>query len=175
MTDQPAFGTTVAEYTGTIPRLLQRAGERDRDGIWLRTDERIATFGQAAGLVSGMAAILGDLGVGHGDLVMLTTRTTPEYLLTWLALASIGAVTVPVNPASSLAEFSGLLGQVEPVVVVTDADLDPVISEAVRQASGGGGHRVHSVLNVNRLDEEAGRSAGELPIDAASPHHLALP
>src|SRR5215469_1396295 len=94
------FGTTVAAYSGTIPGLLDRAAQRDPDGTWLRTDDVELSFGQAAGQTGAMAGQLAEAGIGHGDLVVVTARTTPEYLLSWLALASIGAVTVPVNPAS---------------------------------------------------------------------------
>jgi crotonobetaine/carnitine-CoA ligase len=134
MTGEAAFGTTVAGYTGTIPRLLDRAAGRDPDGIWLRTDEVELTFAETAAAAGRAAAALGGAGVGPGDLVMLTARTTPEYLLGWLALARLGAVTVPVNPASSEAELAGLIRQVEPPVVVTDPELEPVITAALRQA-----------------------------------------
>ena len=44
----------------------------------------------------------------RGDLVMMTARNTPPYLIAWLALASLGAVTVAVNPRGSAAELAGL-------------------------------------------------------------------
>jgi carnitine-CoA ligase len=71
------FGTSLADYTGTIPRLLARAAERDPGGTWLRTDDLTLTFEQAAGRVGAVAAELAESGIGHGDLVMLTARTTP--------------------------------------------------------------------------------------------------
>ena len=42
----------------------------------------------------GAAREFRDAGIRRGDLVMTTARTTPPYLLCWLALASLGAVTV---------------------------------------------------------------------------------
>ncbi len=104
-----AFGSSLADYSGTIPGLLDQAAERDPGGIWLRTDDVTMTFGAAAERVAGLAEELAEAGLRHGDLVMLTARTMPAYLLAWLALASLGAVTVPVNPASAVAELGGLL------------------------------------------------------------------
>lgn len=124
------FGTSLADYTGNIPRLLARAAERNPGGTWLRTDDLTLTFEQAAGRVGAVAGELAQSGIGHGDLVMLTARTTPEYLLSWLALAALGAVTVPVNPASAHAELAGLIGQVRPKAVLTDAALRPVVDQA---------------------------------------------
>ena len=49
-----------------------------------------------------------------------TARTTPPYLICWLALACLGAVTVPVNPRSAPAELAGLEHQTRPRAIITD-------------------------------------------------------
>ncbi|HXB46138.1 MAG TPA: AMP-binding protein [Streptosporangiaceae bacterium] len=120
-----------AEYAGTIPRLLAAAAERDSDGTWLRSDAGDLTFGGAVAAVSQTAAALQAAGVGKGDLVMLTASTTPPYLLSWLALTSLGAIAVAVNPRSTPAELAGLMSQVKPRLLITDTGLADVIS-AVR-------------------------------------------
>jgi carnitine-CoA ligase len=118
-----------AEYAGTIPRLLAAAAGRDSEGTWLRSDAGSLTFGGAAAAVSQTAEALEAAGVGKGDLVMLTARTTPPYLLSWLALTSLGAVAVAVNPRSTPAELAGLISQVKPRLLITDGGLASVISE----------------------------------------------
>ena len=148
-----AFGTSLADYTGTIPRLLARAAERDPGGIWLRTDNLTLTFEHAAGRVGAVAAELAESGIGHGDLVMLTARTTPEYLLSWLALAALGAVTVPVNPASAPAELVGLLGQTRPKALLTDAQLR---TEVDRADAGDGRDRSDAQMQAEVDGAEAG-------------------
>jgi crotonobetaine/carnitine-CoA ligase len=107
----------------TIAQLLVEAAERDPDGIWLRTDDGTLSFSGATSAVAGVAARLHERGIGHGDLVVLTARTTPQYLLVWLALTSLGAVAVPTNPASTPTELGGLIGQTRPRAVVTDDGL----------------------------------------------------
>ncbi len=148
-----AFGSSLADYSGTIPGLLDLAAERDPDGIWLRTDDVTLTFAESAGRVSGLAGELADAGLRHSDLVMLTARTTPEYLFAWLALATLGAITVPVNPASAVSELSGLIGQVRPRAVLTDPDLRSALDEAA--GAGRPGERRQSpapgVLDVTKL------------------------
>src|SRR5215472_18423572 len=114
----------------TIPQVLSYAACRDPDGTWLRTDDGSLTFGGAAAQVAVTAQALRDAGVGHGDLVLVTARTTGPYLLCWLALASIGAVTVSANPRSSPAELAGLAHQTNPRALITDAGLYPLIAEA---------------------------------------------
>jgi carnitine-CoA ligase len=119
----------------TIPELLHDAANRDPDGIWLRADDGAATFSGAVGHVGAVAERLGAAGVRHGDLVLLTARTTPPYLVCWLALSALGAIGLSANPRSAPAELAGLIGQISPRAIVTDADLMPLIADA----TGGGG------------------------------------
>ncbi|HYN74835.1 MAG TPA: AMP-binding protein [Candidatus Limnocylindria bacterium] len=114
----------------TIPALLVAAADRDPGGEWLRTDEGRLSFAGAVGKVAGLAARLSEAGVRRGDLVVVTTRTTPPYLLCWLALTSLGAVTVPTDPAGTVDELQGLIGQVRPRLVVSDDELIPAIDRA---------------------------------------------
>ena len=114
----------------TIPEVLSDAAARHLDRTWLRTDEGCLTFAQAAAQVAVTARALHDAGVRHGDLVLVTARTTPPYLLCWLALASIGAVTVSANPRSAAPELAGLAHQTQPAVVITDTTLGSLVTEA---------------------------------------------
>jgi carnitine-CoA ligase len=158
----------ASEYAGTIPRLLAAAADRDPDGTWLRTDDLAMSFGEAARRVGGLAEVLRSSGIRRGDLVMTTARTTPPYLLCWLALASLGAVTVPVNPRSAPAELAGLARQTEPRALITDAGL----AELVNGAAVGGTLEL-GVLDADALlAAAAGRDAASLP-DVASPDDVA--
>jgi crotonobetaine/carnitine-CoA ligase len=121
---------TGEPYAGTIPRLLAAAAERDSDGVWIRSDAGTLTFAGAVAAVGLTAEALRNAGVRKGDLVMLTARTTPQYLLCWLALTTLGAIAVAVNPRSSAAELAGLIGQVQPQLLVTDAALDELVGAA---------------------------------------------
>ncbi|HCU96449.1 MAG TPA: hypothetical protein DHU96_28525, partial [Actinobacteria bacterium] len=114
----------------TIPELLTDAAGRDGDGIWIRTDDGSLTFGGALAQVAATAEALRAIGVRHGDLVMTTARTSPPYLICWLALACLGAVTVPVNPRSAPAELAGLVHQTRPRALITDIGLASLVEEA---------------------------------------------
>jgi carnitine-CoA ligase len=104
----------------TIPQLLADAAARAPDRVWLRTDDAQLTFAEAASEVGGIAGRLAEKGVSHGDLVMYTAPNTPPCLLTWLAISALGAIAVPVNPASTQVEIAGLLEQISPKLVITD-------------------------------------------------------
>src|SRR5215831_16348465 len=157
------------EYSGTIPRLLAAAADRDPDGVWLRTDETTLTFAEAAARVAGLARVLRDAGIRRGDLVMVTARSTPGYLLCWLALPALGAVTVSVNPRSAPAEIAGLARQVSPRAMISDTGLAPLAAAAAGELPG---------LRVLDCDELAGRasagSAAELTEAGVGPDDLAV-
>ena len=171
------FGSSVADYSGTIPGLLDLAAERDPGGTWLRTDEMTLTFGETAERVSGLAEERAQTGIGHGDLVMLTARTTPDYLLAWLALTALGAITVPVNPASAAAELAGLVGQVQPRAVLTDSDLRSAVDEAAGAGRPDGPRQSPRpvVLDVKSLGGlRSGRSLADAASKPVRPSDLAV-
>jgi carnitine-CoA ligase len=61
--------------------------------------------------------------------VLATARNDPRYLFLWLATAYLGAIYVGVDPRQTEAELNGLVGQVEPKLVVTDDGLDELFAE----------------------------------------------
>jgi carnitine-CoA ligase len=157
------------EYSGTIPRLLAAAAARDPGGVWLRTDETTMTFAEAAARVAGVARALRDAGLQRGDLVMVTARSTPGYLLCWLALPTLGAVTVSVNPRSAPAEIAGMARQVSPRALISDAGLAPLVDAAVGELPG------LTVLDCDELVGGAAQgSAAELDEAPVGPDDLTV-
>ena len=61
--------------------------------------------------------------------MLATARNDPRYVFLWLASAYLGAIYVAVDPRQTEGELSGLIGQVEPALVVTDANLDELFAE----------------------------------------------
>ena len=137
----------------TIPQVLADAAARDPDGTWIRTDEGTLSFAGALRQVAGAARGLRGAGIGPGDLVMITARTTPEYLICWLAVTALGAVVVSANPRSTPAELAGLAGQTRPRALITDPGLAALVTQA----------QVAGLLACGVLD------AGELAGDWAHP------
>lgn len=159
---------------GTIPRLLHEAAERDPGGVWLRADDGELGFAGARAQVARIAWALRDARVGRGDLVLVTARTTPPYVLCWLALMTLGAVCVPVNPRSTRTELAGLLRQAEPYVIITDAGLRGLVEDA-REDAG----KAATLLDVADLVGDwtaAGTDPAGRPLPPASvlPEDLAV-
>ncbi len=142
----------------TIAHLLVDAAARNPDGSWLRSDDVELSFAGAAAAVGGRAGLLAERGIGTGDLVLITARTTPAYLLTWFAVVSLGAVAVASNPASTPAELAGLVAQTAPRAVITDAEVRPGL-----EFSG-------EIIDVAELDGVT----GEVPTGKVGEDDLAL-
>ncbi len=87
------------------------------------------TYGEALDRIERAAAGLRAAGVGPGDRVLHTPRNHADHLLAWLALMEVGATQVPLNPKSTAAELAGFVEQVDAALVVTDADLAPLLGD----------------------------------------------
>ena len=129
-TGQPGGDRADAVAARTIPQVLADAAARDPDGVWVRSDEGTLSFAGALSQVTAAAGRLREAGTGAGDLIMMTARTTPEYLICWLALTALGAVVVSANPRSAPAELAGLAQQTRPRALITDSGLTALVARA---------------------------------------------
>ena len=60
--------------------------------------------------------------------MLATARNDPRYVFLWLATAYVGAIYAGVDPRQTHAELQGLIGQVDPKLVVTDENLDELFA-----------------------------------------------
>ncbi|WP_372670376.1 ATP-dependent acyl-CoA ligase [Amycolatopsis kentuckyensis] len=98
--------TPLAEI-GTLDQLVTRAAQLwPERTAWIfdEHDQRF-TFAEVDRESSRIAAALTERGIGPGDRVAVMVRNVPGFPLTWLALAKIGAILVPVN--TNYQEFDG--------------------------------------------------------------------
>lgn len=74
-----------------------------------------------------LAAALLARGIRKGAHVALMMPNVPEFVLSWFALAKLGAVLVPTNTAYTSAELDYLLNQSDAQALITDASLLPAL------------------------------------------------
>ncbi len=116
-------------HDGTIPAAIAArvavAGERD----CVVFEGQSWSWASFADLAARAAGYLEAQGVHHGDRVALVARNSDAHVLLLFALARLGAILVPINPALTPAESSYVLDLVEPVLVFHDGvDLPPPTS-----------------------------------------------
>lgn len=119
----------------TIPELLADAAHAGPDRPWLISGDKEFTFAETEQLVGAAAFGLASNGVEQGDIVLVVGRNFPAQVFTWLGIAKLGAVMLPVNPSSTVDELVGFLDQVHPKLVVCDRKLDLTIDDAVARSS----------------------------------------
>ena len=93
--------------------------EKRPDDVFLKYGDRAWTWADAASQAHALACSFQDLGVEKGDRVAVTLPNWPEFVLTAIAAAEIGAVIVPLNPAYSARDLQFVLRNTEAAIVVT--------------------------------------------------------
>ena len=93
--------------------------EKRPDDVFLRFGDNSWTWADAASQAHALACSFQDLGIEKGDRVAVTLPNWPEFVLTVLAAAEIGAVVVPLNPAYSARDLQFILRNTEAALVVT--------------------------------------------------------
>jgi crotonobetaine/carnitine-CoA ligase len=79
--------------------------------------------------------------------VLATARNDPRYVFLWLAAAYTGAIYAGVDPRQTEAELAGLVGQIRPKLVVTDANVDELFAQPGElDGPGPAGHDDPAVL-----------------------------
>jgi len=82
------------------------------------------SYGDALKLVDSISRLYREVGYGTGHRVALRLPNCPEFLLHFLALNSIGAAVVPVNPDYRAAELDYVLTHSEASAVITPDTLE---------------------------------------------------
>lgn len=82
----------------TLPRLIRALAEKDPERLYLQTVEG-EEFSYAAAHTRNLrwAAMYEELGVKAGDTVCEMMPNTPAFLQSWMGIAWLGAVEVPLN------------------------------------------------------------------------------
>jgi acyl-CoA synthetase (AMP-forming)/AMP-acid ligase II len=93
----------------TIPALLRSRADEAPDRVLLAVDDGVLTYGEADRRSTELARSLLAAGIGSGSRVALLFPNSPDFVVSWLALARIGAVSVPLSTFSTGPELVGLL------------------------------------------------------------------
>jgi len=88
--DEPRAGQTLRQ-------VLARRVERCGDKPWIVAPDRAYSYREIDAESDRLAAGFADIGVRPGDTVLYMLPDTVDLVLTWCALAKLGAIEVPVN------------------------------------------------------------------------------
>ena len=103
----------------TIPALLEARTDAAPDRVLLAVDDGELTYGDASRRSAELARGLLAAGIGPNSRVALLFPNGPEFVVSWLALARIGAVSVPLSTFSTSPELVGLLRGADVTLLLT--------------------------------------------------------
>ncbi len=106
------------ELPGIAAAFLQQRERRPAE-IFLRFRDQEWTWAATAAQAHSLACALQELGVESGDRIGLNMPNWPEFVLSVIAAAELGATIVPLNPAYSPHELQFVLRNTECSVVIT--------------------------------------------------------
>lgn len=124
-----------------LASLLLRTAEESPDAPALLGTSAAVSFGELAERSALLAGRLADDGVGPGDRVALVLGNDDAFVVGYLGVLSVGAVAVPLNPASPAPELDRELAAVSPSAVLRD-----------RSDTDGSGHTPRA--SVERADSD---------------------
>ncbi len=110
--------------------ILVHTAERYPENVALVSKDVNLTYRELDALTNSFANALLAQGVSKGQKVGLFLTNRPEYIISWFAIARIGAVISPLNPSYKEREVAYQLGNCEAVAVVVQQELLPLL-EAV--------------------------------------------
>jgi long-chain acyl-CoA synthetase len=142
-------------------------------------DERLSfdeVYRRASALA---AAMVEDYGIQHGDRVAIAMRNYPEWVITFFATTSIGAIAVPVNAWWNARELSYSLEDCRPSLIVVDQERLDRLADCESLAGQPRIIRVRATENAHiasdTWDEVLGTYAGaEMPQVSVDPDDDAI-
>ena len=99
---------------------LYRSGEKNPASPAIVFERNVVTHGQLRGLVNACARQLHGFGVRKGDIVAITMSQSPLHCISLLALARLGAVSVPLFPSWSRPDQAAMIRKFGVSRVVSD-------------------------------------------------------
>ena len=123
---------------------------------------RVLTFGGLLDQVRRVAAGLAALGIRKGDVVALCSPNSPEFAVVFHAIARIGAIVTPANPANTSHELAFQLTDSDATLLVTTVALVDRARAAIEETG-------RSIELITVDDAEGVRSLASISRDAEPP------
>lgn len=123
--------------------VVRHARDGRTDAPALLAGDVTITYGELADRVARAATVLRNLGCARGDYVVLLLPDTPSFVTAFFAALHIGAVAVPVNPASSYEDVAHIVDRVRATIAIVDGSyvtkFDRLADAGVRLLGAGDG------------------------------------
>jgi crotonobetaine/carnitine-CoA ligase len=144
--------------------LLEKSAARhgDKKAIHFDQEDTFYSYTELNTMANQYANIFKSKGIGLKDHVAVMLPNCPEFPITWLALAKLGAVMVPLNVRYQVADMEYVLKDSEAKAIVIHTDYAKVFNE-IRDKTPG----VKTVFAIGQGDLAKSLSLAELARQAS--------
>jgi fatty-acyl-CoA synthase len=139
----------------SIGKVFQERAARYADHTFLKFGDETLTYREANETANSYAAALAARGVGHGDVVGIMLRNSPNAVLLMLAVVKCGAVAGMLNYHQRGEVLSHSLGLLDARAVVAETDLVAAVTGAAGPATSDTGAALPGLLTIEELESEA--------------------
>ena len=129
------FGARPSAKT-SIGKVFQDRAAHYGDKVFLKFEDQEVTYREANETVNRYAAVLAARGVGHGDVVGIMLRNSPEPVMLMLAAVKCGAISGMLNYNQRGDVLKHSLGLLSATVLVADPDFVDPINECGADTEG---------------------------------------
>ncbi len=164
MFDDKLAATIAHARRHTLGDLVRRTASRAPDKTALIHRDLRQSYAELDATINRTANAMAQRGVVKGDRIALLSHNNHAYVVTCLALARLGAITVPVNFVLGAAEVAFILEHAGAVGVVVEEALVPVAEAAIKTA------RVDATKIRGAIGDTADLPDGWEPFTAWSEH-----
>ncbi len=141
--DAPAIVRGVLTGMGARPsaktsigKVFQERAAQYGDKIFIKFDDEQITYRKANETVNRYAAVLAAKGVGHGDVVGIMLRNSPDSVLLMLATVKCGATAGMLNYHQRGKVLAHSIGLLDAKAIVAESDLVEPITESGVDTTG---------------------------------------
>ena len=110
----------------TIPDLFLSTVNRYKDKTAVVDGERRVTYGTLDLMVRSLSSFLISRGIGHGDKVAILLPNLLEFITSFFSVASLGAVTLPLNVAYKAEEIRFYVSDSRVKLLITEESLKSI-------------------------------------------------
>jgi fatty-acyl-CoA synthase len=144
----------------SIGSVFQERAARYGDRVFVKFGTQRLTYREANATVNRYAAVLAARGVGHGDVVAIMLRNSPNTVLAMLATVKCGAIAGMINYNQRGEVLAHSLGLLDAKALIAESDLVSFISEC--------GASVGETLTVEDLERFGATAPTSNPASASA-------
>ena len=146
----------------SIGTVFQERAARYGDRVFLRFGDQRMTYREANATANRYAAVLAARGVGHGDVVAIMVRNSPNAVLAMLAAVKCGAIAGMLNYHQRGEVLAYSLGLLDAKVLIAETDLVSAVTEC------GAAGATDNTLTVDDLERFAVSAPAINPASASA-------